>query len=185
MAPFDATFCRSCAEGVLGGTMPNCGGEFVPRPRRGRRSWLSSRVDRARLQAPGLPLSLDRRRGRSARPRSRRDGNRTTPNGRPLGQGREREERRHPPRKKSGQAHEEMLGPPMDIALGSTHGIRPIEPAVMACWRRGAASRGAPAAARRSHGRDEARHARSETTTSSWPSTISSNSSLPPEAGRA
>jgi hypothetical protein len=31
---FECTFCRSCAQGVLGGRCPNCGGELVPRPRR-------------------------------------------------------------------------------------------------------------------------------------------------------
>ena len=31
---FECTFCRSCAEGPLGGRCPNCGGELVPRPRR-------------------------------------------------------------------------------------------------------------------------------------------------------
>lgn len=31
---FECTFCRPCAEGVLGGRCPNCGGELVPRPRR-------------------------------------------------------------------------------------------------------------------------------------------------------
>ncbi len=31
---FECTFCRSCAETVLGGRCPNCGGEFVTRPRR-------------------------------------------------------------------------------------------------------------------------------------------------------
>ena len=31
---FECTFCASCAEGVLGGKCPNCGGEFVARPRR-------------------------------------------------------------------------------------------------------------------------------------------------------
>jgi len=29
---FECTFCRSCAEGVLNGRCPNCGGEFVRRP---------------------------------------------------------------------------------------------------------------------------------------------------------
>lgn len=29
---FECTFCRDCAEGVLGGRCPNCGGNFVPRP---------------------------------------------------------------------------------------------------------------------------------------------------------
>lgn len=31
---FECTFCRSCAEEVLGGICPNCGGELVVRPRR-------------------------------------------------------------------------------------------------------------------------------------------------------
>lgn len=31
---FECTFCTNCAEGVLKGKCPNCGGEFVPRPRR-------------------------------------------------------------------------------------------------------------------------------------------------------
>jgi hypothetical protein len=29
---FECTFCDSCAEGVLGGRCPNCGGELVRRP---------------------------------------------------------------------------------------------------------------------------------------------------------
>ena len=31
---FECTFCLTCAESVLGGTCPNCGGELLPRPRR-------------------------------------------------------------------------------------------------------------------------------------------------------
>ncbi|HXJ32742.1 MAG TPA: DUF1272 domain-containing protein [Candidatus Eisenbacteria bacterium] len=31
---FECTFCRSCAETRLHGRCPNCGGEFVARPRR-------------------------------------------------------------------------------------------------------------------------------------------------------
>jgi len=31
---FECTFCSACAEGVLRGRCPNCGGELVPRPRR-------------------------------------------------------------------------------------------------------------------------------------------------------
>ena len=31
---FECTFCVKCAEGVLGGRCPNCGGELVARPRR-------------------------------------------------------------------------------------------------------------------------------------------------------
>lgn len=31
---FECTFCAACANGVLKGQCPNCGGEFVRRPRR-------------------------------------------------------------------------------------------------------------------------------------------------------
>ncbi|MCF8152340.1 MAG: DUF1272 domain-containing protein [Burkholderiaceae bacterium] len=31
---FECTFCASCVESKLGGVCPNCGGEFVRRPRR-------------------------------------------------------------------------------------------------------------------------------------------------------
>ena len=31
---FECTFCRVCAETILKGTCPNCGGELVARPRR-------------------------------------------------------------------------------------------------------------------------------------------------------
>lgn len=31
---FECTFCAACAEGVLAGSYPNCGGELVRRPAR-------------------------------------------------------------------------------------------------------------------------------------------------------
>lgn len=31
---FECTFCCDCADGVLKGRCPNCGGNFVPRPMR-------------------------------------------------------------------------------------------------------------------------------------------------------
>jgi hypothetical protein len=31
---FECTFCARCAQGVLAGKCPNCGGELVARPRR-------------------------------------------------------------------------------------------------------------------------------------------------------
>jgi hypothetical protein len=34
MCSFECTFCRACADGVLHGRCPNCGGELVARPRR-------------------------------------------------------------------------------------------------------------------------------------------------------
>ena len=33
---FECTFCRGCADGVLRGICPNCGGELGTRPRRPR-----------------------------------------------------------------------------------------------------------------------------------------------------
>lgn len=36
---FECTFCASCAEGVLHGVCPNCGGGFVPRPARPATNW--------------------------------------------------------------------------------------------------------------------------------------------------
>ncbi|MFN0318019.1 MAG: DUF1272 domain-containing protein [Burkholderiales bacterium] len=32
MCSYECTFCRECAEGVLQGACPNCGGELVRRP---------------------------------------------------------------------------------------------------------------------------------------------------------
>ncbi|MBX7219497.1 MAG: DUF1272 domain-containing protein [Blastocatellia bacterium] len=34
MCTFECTFCTGCAETILHGTCPNCGGELVRRPRR-------------------------------------------------------------------------------------------------------------------------------------------------------
>lgn len=31
---YECTFCRTCADDVLGGTCPNCGGPLVARPAR-------------------------------------------------------------------------------------------------------------------------------------------------------
>lgn len=31
---FECTFCADCADGLLGGRCPNCGGELLARPRR-------------------------------------------------------------------------------------------------------------------------------------------------------
>ena len=31
---FECTFCRACANGILKGRCPNCGGELTARPRR-------------------------------------------------------------------------------------------------------------------------------------------------------
>ena len=34
MCSFECTFCSSCADSILNGKCPNCGGELVRRPRR-------------------------------------------------------------------------------------------------------------------------------------------------------
>src|SRR4030095_10644729 len=49
MCSFECTFCKSCAEGVLKGQCPNCGGELVRRA--GRRPRAPRRQPR---QVPGL-----------------------------------------------------------------------------------------------------------------------------------
>lgn len=36
---FECTFCAECAEQVLGGVCPNCGGNFVQRPIRPATNW--------------------------------------------------------------------------------------------------------------------------------------------------
>jgi len=36
---FECTFCATCADGVLHGVCPNCGGNFVPRPIRPAKNW--------------------------------------------------------------------------------------------------------------------------------------------------
>ena len=48
MCSFECTFCKACAEGVLKGRCPNCGGELVRRPvRPGRQAREIPRLDRA------------------------------------------------------------------------------------------------------------------------------------------
>ena len=36
---FECTFCRACAETLLGNVCPNCGGGFSPRPVRPAHNW--------------------------------------------------------------------------------------------------------------------------------------------------
>jgi hypothetical protein len=36
---YECTFCAGCAENVLHGVCPNCGGGFVPRPIRPVKAW--------------------------------------------------------------------------------------------------------------------------------------------------
>lgn len=46
---YECTFCRRC-EGALAGVCPNCGGELLPRPRRGVKA-----EPRAATEPPGTP----------------------------------------------------------------------------------------------------------------------------------
>lgn len=49
---FECTFCASCAEGVLAGKCPNCGGEFVPRPRRPAQKLAANPASTERVYKP-------------------------------------------------------------------------------------------------------------------------------------
>ena len=62
MCSFECTFCRSCAEGVLKGRCPNCGGELVRRP------------IRPADKLAKFPASTERKvkAGAASRPRARR-----------------------------------------------------------------------------------------------------------------
>ncbi len=49
---FECTFCRACAETVLQGRCPNCGGELVPRPRRPADKLLKYPASSTRVYKP-------------------------------------------------------------------------------------------------------------------------------------
>lgn len=49
---FECTFCRQCAETVLHGRCPNCGGELVPRPRRPADKLAKFPASTARVHKP-------------------------------------------------------------------------------------------------------------------------------------
>ena len=49
---FECTFCASCAEGVLAGKCPNCGGEFAPRPRRPAQKLAANPASTERVYKP-------------------------------------------------------------------------------------------------------------------------------------
>ena len=49
---FECTFCASCAEGVLAGKCPNCGGELVPRPRRPAQKLAANPPSTERIYKP-------------------------------------------------------------------------------------------------------------------------------------
>jgi hypothetical protein len=49
---FECTFCRACAETVLHGRCPNCGGELMPRPRRPADKLLKFPASTVRVHKP-------------------------------------------------------------------------------------------------------------------------------------
>lgn len=49
---FECTFCAHCADTVLGGKCPNCGGELVARPRRPADKLASSPPSVQRIHNP-------------------------------------------------------------------------------------------------------------------------------------
>ena len=49
---FECTFGRTCAEDVLHGRCPNCGGELVPRPRRPAEKLVKFPASTARVHKP-------------------------------------------------------------------------------------------------------------------------------------
>ncbi len=49
---FECTFCAPCAENILHGTCPNCGGELVRRPRRPAAKLATSPASTRRIVKP-------------------------------------------------------------------------------------------------------------------------------------
>ena len=49
---FECTFCASCADTVLGGKCPNCGGELVVRPRRAANKLANNPPSTKRIYNP-------------------------------------------------------------------------------------------------------------------------------------
>jgi len=49
---FECTFCVECAEGVLRGVCPNCGGDFAPRPRRAASKLAKHPASTVRIHKP-------------------------------------------------------------------------------------------------------------------------------------
>jgi hypothetical protein len=50
---FECTFCASCAQGILRGVCPNCGGELVTRPRRPESKLARHPASTERVFKPG------------------------------------------------------------------------------------------------------------------------------------
>ena len=49
---FECTFCRDCAENVLHGKCPNCGGELIRRPRRPAEKLAKNPASTRRVHKP-------------------------------------------------------------------------------------------------------------------------------------
>src|SRR5689334_17226508 len=60
---FECTFCASCADGVLRGRCPNCGGELLSRPRRPAQKLAASPPSTERVFKPQGCASLRPRLG--------------------------------------------------------------------------------------------------------------------------
>jgi hypothetical protein len=50
---FECTFCAACAETVLEGRCPNCGGELLARPRRPNEKLAAYPASTQRIHKPG------------------------------------------------------------------------------------------------------------------------------------
>lgn len=50
---FECTFCRTCADTILEGVCPNCGGELVNRPRRPENKLSKHPAATERVYKPG------------------------------------------------------------------------------------------------------------------------------------
>jgi len=50
---YECTFCRNCAEQILAGRCPNCGGELVARPRRPEAKLQKDPASTTRVYKPG------------------------------------------------------------------------------------------------------------------------------------
>ncbi|CAN5285260.1 DUF1272 domain-containing protein [soil metagenome] len=49
---FECTFCNDCVDSVLRGACPNCGGEFVARPRRPAAKLVNNPASTERVHQP-------------------------------------------------------------------------------------------------------------------------------------
>ncbi len=55
---YECTWCRECAENVLHGSCPNCGGELVTRPRPSAARLVKDPPSQARVFNPGCRAAL-------------------------------------------------------------------------------------------------------------------------------